>query len=1087
MKKLLLVSLCFLMLCVTQVYAQNRTITGTVTAKDDGLPMPGVSVKVKGTTVGTQTNTQGKYTLSVPAGATTLIFTFIGYTPFERPISSGDVKMSSSGKQLDQVNVTLSASSKQLGEVQVTGALGVRRQAKELGYAATNITAGVLTEAHPTNFTNGLTAKAPGLVISTVNNGLNPDTRFTLRGNRHITGNNFALVVLNGVPISPNEVNAINPDDIESVNILNGAGAAALYGSEASNGALVITTKRGTPGGAPVVTYSNTYQLESISYFPALQTTFGGYGGEGPPFQDPVTGFITGITPFENQSYGPAYTGQLATLGIPLQDGTLQKYPYSTPKEDPRRAFFQTGHSEQNSVSYAAGDASNSFNFSANRLDKTDIVPMDSYNRTQLRLSGSKTAGILKLDATASFSQDNTNKYGNYGDVLGTLFNTPSWVPLENFKDVTKPFADPSTYFNSYGINPYWSLKNSRTLARSDIFNGSFQATLTPTKWFDATYRLADNEGTYQEQDRRAEIDYTPYALSDPTSYYGASYGTVGKSYGTAITPGTVNNFKLFGDGNSIIGPGGPQGYSRIQQDMIVNFHKTFFNDFKTNLLLGNTIWQEYANAISNGTNNLLINNFYNVGYLLGTPNAAQSEYKIRQIAYFGDLSIGYKDYLFLDATLRNDHDSRLAPQFRSFWYPSVKGSFIFTQAIDALKNNSVLSYGKLRASYSKTGDVNVNPYSTVNTYGAISGFPYGNIGGLGLSQQLNNPGLKPELSNEVEFGTDLGFFNGRVNLTATYYNTHTKNQTLPIGTSPATGYTSTILNIGETQNQGEEFKLDVQVLQKSQSGVGLNLGGNFSIQNSKVLSLFGQTTQVPIGGYTTATTEAAVGKPYPALYVTDILRDPQGHAIVDPTTGYPQQNPNLVYAGQTTPKYLLGLTQTVSWKFMTLSLTEEYRTGYVIYNGSLQSATGAGVSLYSTSSNRQRFIFPNSVINTGTASNPVYTPNNSISVQDGSLGFWDNNAFYSSASSYVESGAFWKLREADLEFNLTNWVKKSKFIKKATFALNGRNLLMWRPKTNNFTDPEFANSNLNGDLGVTSTAQLPPTRIYGGNLTITF
>ena len=230
MKKLLLVSLCFLMLCTTQVFAQNRTVTGTVTAKDDGLPMPGVTVKLKGTTVGTQTNTAGKFTLSVPSTGAVLVFSFIGYENQEQAVKGGDM------------TVVLNVSSRQIGEVVVTGALGVKRQAKELGYAATNITAASLTEVHPTNFTNGLTAKAPGLVISTVDNGLNPDTRFTLRGNRHITGNNFALVVLNGVPISPSEVNSINPDDIESINVLKGASAAALYGSAAANGVIIINT-----------------------------------------------------------------------------------------------------------------------------------------------------------------------------------------------------------------------------------------------------------------------------------------------------------------------------------------------------------------------------------------------------------------------------------------------------------------------------------------------------------------------------------------------------------------------------------------------------------------------------------------------------------------------------------------------------------------------------------------------------------------------------------------------------------------------------------------------------------------------------
>src|ERR1700754_4659222 len=439
MKKLLLVSLSILLLCVTQVFAQNRTVTGTVTAKDDGLPIPGVTVKVKGSTVGTQTGTNGKFTLSVPNGAI-LIFSFIGYSPVEKPLGNG------------VINVSLETSAKSLGEVVVTGALGIKRQAKEQGAAATTISNKTLTEAKATNFTNGLTAKVAGLVVSTLDNGVNPQTRFTLRGNRHILGNNYALVVLNGTPISPNEVNTINPDDIESVNVLNGAGAAALYGSDASNGAMIITTRKGSASGAPQVSYTNTYLLEKVAYFPAFQTKFGSYGGEGPPFQDPVTGFITTPAPFENQSYGPAYDGHLQQLGIPLEDGTIQSYPYSTPSTDPRRAFFNTGHSEENNLSYSQGDANNSFNLSANHLFKTGVLPDDKFKRSSVRVSATKTYGKFKADFTASYVQSYTNTVGNGGydgatldggrSLYSAIFNTPSWVPLTKFKDIDAPFAD---------------------------------------------------------------------------------------------------------------------------------------------------------------------------------------------------------------------------------------------------------------------------------------------------------------------------------------------------------------------------------------------------------------------------------------------------------------------------------------------------------------------------------------------------------------------------------------------------------------------------------------------------------------------
>ena len=1068
------------MLCITQVFAQNRTVTGTVTAKEDGLPIPGVTVKVKGTNVGTQTNTAGKFTLSVPQGAV-LLFSFIGYEALSVPVVVTSTTM----------NVQLSLATNTLGEVVVTTTLGIKRQAKELGYTATQIDAKSLTEAHPTNFTNGLTAKAPGLVVSTIDNGIDPQTRFTLRGNRHINGNNYALVVLNGVPISPNEVNDINPDDIESVNILNGAGAAALYGSEASNGALVITTKRGSPSGAPQVSYTNTFLFEQIAYFPKLQTQFGSYGGEGTsvygssplPFQNPITGFIQEPVPFENQSYGPAYNGQLIQIGIPLPDGTIQKTLYETPKRDPRLAFYQTGESDQNSVSYSSGDASNGVNLSANRLDRTGTVPMDTYNRTTARLTATKTTGILSIDVTAGFTQSNTSQAdGGFlpfddSSILTTLLNTPSWVPLQNYKNIDAPFADVNTFENAYGINPYWIIHNSRTNTRTDVFNGSLAATLKPTNWLDATYRLADNAGTVQSQQTQAEVDFSQYALSNPSGF-----GDAASITGSNI-PGQVFNVTQFGDGSTSTGTG-PQGYSRIQQDLLLNFHKTFFNDFKTNLVLGNTIWQEYYQQIANSSTNLLVNDFYNIGSILGVPTTSQNTGEIRQIAYFGDLTIGYKDFAFLEGSLRNDNDSRLAAANRSFYYPSLKGSLVLTDMIPALKNNKTLSYAKLRASDSQVGDVNISPYSINNTFAPTSGFPYGNTGGLSLNTTLNNPKLKPELTNELEFGLDLGFLDNRINLSATYYDSHTKNQTLSIATSPASGYTSTLINVGEVQNTGYEFKLDLQVLTKAQNGVSLNLSGNLSIQSNKVISLFNGINSISIGGYSNATVDAVVGKSFPELYGTDINRTPSGQAIIDPANGYPTANQSLVDLGQLTPKYILGLTQTVSWKFITLTAVSEFRTGDVIYNEGLSEATAAGTAFFSASAGRQRFIFPNSVIQTAPG---VYTPNTSISVQDGNYGFWDAGAYFQSASTYVTSGAFWKLREADLAFDLSKWVKKSKFIKKASFAFVGRNLIMLRPKENTWTDPEFAYSNGNNGIGVNNTQQNPPTRIYGGSLNITF
>ncbi|HEY4326516.1 MAG TPA: SusC/RagA family TonB-linked outer membrane protein [Mucilaginibacter sp.] len=1086
MKKLLLVSLCFLLLCITQVFAQNRTVTGTVTAKEDGLPIPGVTVKVKGTTVGTQTNTAGKYSLAnVPAGAT-LVFSFIGYQTLSLPATG------------PTLNAVLVISSNQLGEVVVTSALGIKRQAKELGYAATNISAKALTQTSPTNFTNGLTAKAPGLVISTLDNGIDPQTRFTLRGNRHIIGNNYALVLLNGVPISPNDVNTINPNDIESVDILNGAGAASLYGSEASNGALSITTKHGSSTGTPQVTYSNTFLAENISYFPGLQTQFGSYGGEGAPFLDPLTNQVTTPVPYENQSYGPRYDGSTQQLGLPAyaDNGPVQMVPYSTPKTDPRRAFFQTGIQDQNNISYAAGDAANSFNLSANNVAQKGVVPNDRRDRTVVRVSATKTYGIFKADFTASYSHQTTSTYGAGFDgaslnggrsLLSGILNSPSWAPINEYKDVNAMFGDNNSYFNSYNVNPYWTINNSRYNTRSDNFNGSFMGTLTPTKWFNLQYRLADNFGTGVQQYTRAQVNFSAYYHSDPGNTQNQAYGALGGAANTpGSVPGQVQNIMQYGDGS--VSPvnnvgAGPQGYSRITQDIFANFHKTFFTDFKTSLLLGSSIWEEHYNQISNSSTQLLIDKFYNIGSILGVPSTGQVQGTIHQIAWLGSANISYKDYVFLEVSDRNDQDSRLSAANRSFWYPSAKLSFLLTDAIQALKNNKILSYAKLRASLSKVGDVNIPPYSIIPTFGVTTGFPYGSTGGLSLSTQLNSPTLKPEFTKELEFGGDFGFFDNRINAGITYYKSNTTNQTLPITVAPETGYLTSLVNIGEVENSGIETKLDIQVLTKQQNGFGLDLGGNFTIQNSKVLSL---TAGLPSVTLTTISTAAAiqarVGQPFPVLMGTDLVRDPQGHPIVDANTGNPALNSNLVNLGQTNPKYLLGLTQTLSYKFVTLTVTSEFRTGNVIYNQGLLQATAAGTSLLSASSGRQQFVFPNSVIQTSPG---VYTKNTSTLTSDGGINFFDSGNFYAAGSTYVTSGAFWKLREADLNFDLTSLVRKTKVIKRASIALIGRNLLMWRPASNTWTDPEF--SSTSGNSVGYETNQLPPTRFFGANLTVTF
>jgi TonB-linked SusC/RagA family outer membrane protein len=1071
----LLQSLFLLLMVAVQALAQERTVTGTVTGKEDGLPLPGVSITVTGTNLGTQSGFDGKFAIKVPAGKTSLKFSYLGYSSQTIAVGTDNV-----------VNPILVADAQQLGEVVVTGALGIKRQAKELGYSTATVGSKDLNQTNVTNVANGLTAKVSGLQVNTVNNGIDPSLRVTLRGNRSINGNNNALVVLDGVPIPGGSLSSINPNDVQDINILKGASAAALYGSEASNGALIITTKRAASNGKPTIKYGNSFQANQVSYFPDFQKKFGLYGGEAEEdgFIDPLTGFAKYVN-YENQQYGPAFDGSMVQLGSPLENGEKFMVPYSALAKHPIESFFNKGITEQNDFSYQSGDIDNSFYMSAQNVLSNGVVPDDKSRRTSLRVSGAKKFGMFKADYSVSYANTNVGTYGiNYSTnttsqiLYANLFTTGAFIDLNQIKDPSGKYGNPNDFYSAYSINPYWNIKNSRINQKRDVFMGNLNLSIKPTDWFDASYRISQNFGVNTQKATRQEVVFSPYALSDPQ---GAS--TIPSRFrATGKVPGFVQDYTQYGDGTNNLNFNTNGGLSRLQQDVFLNFHHTFFNDFKADLLLGNTIWQSRARTQIDQSANLLIPEFYNISAIGGVPTVGQSEYFVRQIGAYGSLNVGYKDFAFIAVTGRNDWDSRLSVSKRSFFYPSVSGSFVFTNAFDALKDNNILNYGKLRAAFSEVGQVNIGPYSINNTFGLTSGFPFGSTGGLSLSTTNNNPLLEPEKVRELEVGGEFGLFNSRIDLKAAYFKQNSRNQTLSVRTSASTGFSQATINAGEIENSGTEFDLNLNVLERSQNKVGLSVGGNFGVYNSKVVSLIPGNSIFQIVG-TSTSIYAEVGQPYPSLRGSDFVRDPEGHVVVNAADGYPRVSSVLSNYGRTTAKYILGLNTSVNYKFATLSAVAEYRGGNVIYNAIGSTMTFGGSSAYSTLADRQRFVFPNSVIETSPG---VYTPNTSISIQDGNYGFWQESNFNSAIAPYVNSAAFWKLREVSLAFDLNQFINKTKFVKGLSLALTGRNLLMFRPKDNMWTDPEFNLDNTNA-IGQTNINQLPPTRVFGANLQVTF
>jgi TonB-linked SusC/RagA family outer membrane protein len=1081
MKKKILLIIGLSLAVFFQAFAQNHAVTGTVTAKDDGLPIPGVSVRVKGTTVGVQTQVNGKYILSVPANSI-LIFSFIGYTSQSVTVN---------GKST--INVVLEVSAQQLGEVVVTSALGIKHSEKELGYATAEVTAKQITATAATNVANGLTGKVAGLAVYELDNSVDPNIAIVLRGNRSLEGDNSALIVLDGVPMPGALLSSINPNDIADITVLKGAGSAAIYGSEASNGAVLITTKRGTSSsGKPTIVYQNSVQAEKIAFYPKLQTGFGTYGGEG-NYINPVTGF-TEYVPYENQQYGPAYNGQSVQLGPPLDsaNGTKDIVPYKAYPVSPIDAFFQTGITEQNDISYSQGDAKNSIFISAQNAYRTTVVPLDKNVRDAFSVRGHHTDGIFSVDYSVEYSKTNISTYiannnplnsqygialpGSYvttagaNDLYSSILQLPAFYNIKAFENPNSDIGNASNYPDAYAINPYWIINNARRNEERDVLLASVKLGLDVTKWLTISYHISDNFGIDQERYTKAEVDFSPYSVSDP---FGA--GSNQAVFKNGVSPGVVYDVYQYGDGTN-----NNPGYSRLQGDALADFHQTFFKDFKTDLILGNSVYQLYDKYQITGSNQLLVNNFYNINTIGGQPIAQEADYVVRNISFFGDLNLSYKGFLNLEGTYRNEQDSRLSKAERSFNYPSAKISFVPTDIIPSLKNSDILTYAKFYGSLSQVGNINIGPYQIYDTYGITNGFPYGSLGGLSASTTNYSPTLKPEITTETEVGAELAFFKNRLDFNFSYYNSFDRNQTVPISTSISTGYSTSILNIGETQSQGYEFQLTGQVLTQAANKFGWTLGGNLSINNSKVISLLPGVNQLSLGGLDFA----VVGQPFPLLQGTDFIRDPQGQVVVG-STGYPQTASALTDFGRTTPKYDLGVTSTWTYKFVSLGAVFEYRGGDVVYNNIGQSLVFTGSSAYSASNGRQRFIYPNSVIQTGPN---TYAPNTGLSVQDGNYGFWQTSQFNSTNSPWVTSGAFWKLRELDLTFNLDKFIKQTKYMKGLSVALTGRNLFIWVPKENTYTDPEFSDTlPTSSARGFNDINQLPGTRVFGGSVKVTF
>ena len=1083
-----------LMLCGVLAFAQTRTITGTV--KDDsGAPVPFATVTETGTKNGTTSDVNGNFTIRMK-GNGNLTFSATGFTP---------ATAEAVGKS---VTVSLKRNMNQLTTVVITTALGIQRQARSLGYATTKVNTDELTQAKVTNVGAGLAAKVSGLEVNLVNNGVKPDLRITLRGDRSILGNNQALLVVDDIPLPISYLATLNPNDVDNVTVLKGGSASALYGSAASNGVIIVTTKNGKVG-KPQLTFSSTVTSESIAYTPKFQNEFGQWGGEPSGFPGTIAfpGYLsTGpqavlYAAFENQNYGPRFNGQMVPLGFPVlftkPDGTTYYKQDSTRYSavpNAKTGFFNKGLTTQNQVSYSAGDDKSKYYLSFQDVNANGIIPKDVSRRDAFRINGSRESGIFRADYNIGFTLTHTNTtassgvpftWGNTGSFGGyagggsyfqnrplywNIINQPADVNLKDFRNwQTDPFANPNGYFNAYYGNPWWQIDEVRLDEKQSDILGHLALTLKPTSWLTLQYRAGIARDDYSNKYTSAGFNFAQWAINDPGGQAAGSIPSSVKVYSPS--------------------EGDAMSYSQnISSDFLVSAHKSV-RDFDFRLNAGTGLVDNTANYVQISASTLVIPDFYNVSNVLGKPTVGQTLVETRTYGVYGDLTVGWKNFLFLHGSLRNDWTSLLSPSNNSYMYPAVDGAFVFTDAIPSLKKSNVLSYGKVRLAYSQTAQVSIGAYALQNVFNVGAGFPYGSVAGFTVGTAFANPNIKPEISDNQEVGLDLGFLNSRINFSAAAYSTTTRNQTIPISISIATGYNQAYVNSGQMQNKGIELDLKFTPILSTSDGFRWDIGANYSYNKNTVQSLGYGLNNVVIpnnqgtNNANTFNSVAQLGLPYGQVQTSDWVRDAQGRIIVDSKTGLPSLDPNLHLFGTSVPPTKVGLYTTISYKGFTLNAVADGRFGAVIYNGIGGSLDFTGVSAYSASSGRQPFVIPNSVTQDA---NGKSIPNTSVTTESGNNFFWAN-VWNQAGGNYVNSADFWKLRELTLSYNFPKkWLQHLKIVNAITVGVTGRNLITLRAKGNVWSDPEFSNTNGNAS-GNTDINQLPPTKFIGANLSVTF
>lgn len=984
MKRFFLLLAVIILYGVDRSYAQQKTVTGTVISTTDDQPLAGVTVTVVGKNQSTQAESDGQFSIESSTGDV-LRFSYLGYI-------SQDVTL---GNQ-NTVTVRLEPSSEALGEVVVT-AMGIKRERKALGYSVQEIQSEELLKNKDANVINSLNGKIAGLNITNSGGAPGSSASIVIRGGTSLERDNQPLFVIDGMPMdnstgqgdnsafdgsvnlsttNSNRAMDLNPEDIESISVLKGPAAAALYGLRAAAGAIVITTKKGE-AGATEVSVNSRFLTNWVNKLPEQQSIYkqgSYYSGE--------------FTDQTSRSWGDAFAS-----GETVYDNMGN--------------FFETAYAYDNSVNVSGGSKNGNFYLSASNLDQSGVVPTTDFNRTTMRFNGEQKAGVFTFGVNASYSQSKSRKtltgsglWGSGGS--GYMESIIAWPRNDDMRvwlneDGSKHRLLPDLALDSDVDNPYWIINRNPQNDKTNRLIGSVYTTVDVTDWFQATYRLGIDQYV--------------------TKY--TSMTAPGSSVKEAWQKGMLSETH--------------RDYKYLNSNLMLNFHKTVAEDWDFNLVLGTSAEDTHLESNSARAENFQIPTFTSIN------NAEQDDQYFTQginrkrlIGVYGDLRVAYRDFLFLSVTGRNDWSSTLPVQNQSFFYPSVSGSFVFTELMDP---NGVLSFGKLRASYAQVGK-DAPAYQT-NTY--LFGPELSIGGGYRNSWTRGNDILMPETTTSIEFGTELRFLANRLGVDATYYVNQSKDQILQPRVSNATGYILSYVNTGEIENKGIEVSLNANPIRRDNFRWDVIL--NFSHNKGMVKELPGAlpilyVTDVQVGNAKAASFDDG---DFMGLSGSKWQTDDDGNLLLNWETGYPLTSTlSTLPVGNREPDFLGGLSNSFTFQNWNLSFLLDFRKRGDIYNGTEYLLTAYGLS--KETENRG-----STISFTGMSLNPATEQYESVTREVVADEKYYRDVYLNNAPFFIEDVNWLRLRSISLAYSLPETVtNRIKFLKDATVTATGTNLLLF-------------------------------------------